>query len=225
MYFLHNQGFTVTISQLNIDSKECVKNTDRKEHFADTLRLNNYHSLSTSQLSFAYSNKNFLNFKNNSLLCPLLQNPVCAASFSSERPFKMRKSTRAKPSFVIRRCCELMQDWATVRDIRLCWSLGGSSVRPAGCFHTGFIHGTTIRRIRTVTDSNKPAHGLLKRLIEEEQSEGDKESVQVGLEVRLSGGWGCGSKRGAVCHFSLSCHSHKSTSFDSYGCFFFSYFA
>lgn len=80
---------------------------------------------------------------------------------------------------------------------------GGPSVWPAGCFHSGFIHSTMIRRIRAVTDSNKPAHGLLNMLTEvrresqsaawslKERREEDKECVQVGLEGGLFGDRSC----------------------------------
>ncbi|KAG7221039.1 hypothetical protein INR49_031210 [Caranx melampygus] len=43
-----------------------------------------------------------------------------------------------------------------VRETKLC-----QSVRPAGCFHTSFIHGVATRRLRAVSqsESNRPQSG------------------------------------------------------------------
>ncbi|KAK9539571.1 hypothetical protein VZT92_004670 [Zoarces viviparus] len=71
-----------------------------------------------------------------------------------------------------------MQDRATVRDAKLRWSPGGPSVWPTGCFQPGFIHGTTISRIRAVTDSNKAAHRLFNLL----QRPGDKQPSGAGRD-------------------------------------------
>lgn len=97
----------------------------------------------------------------------------------------MKKSDRVKPSFVSQHCCELMQDQETAQEAKLHWSLGGPSVWPTGCFHTGFIHGTTIRRIRAVTDINMLAHGFLNGLTEarRERQNGAGGAERGGLEV------------------------------------------
>lgn len=96
-------------------------------------------------------------------LCPATEPSACCILFLLQRR-KLWRLLKLKKQWSITILCQRA----------VLWTHAGPSSGPGcqdplelprlislACFHYGFIHGPTIRRIRAVTDSDKPAHGVL----------------------------------------------------------------